>query len=110
MASTLDYVRYVCEQISGAGSIRYRKMFGEYGIYCDEKIIGVVCDEQFYVKKTAAGLALLPNCPEAAPYAGAKPHLLMESVDNRDLMTQLITATARALPAPKPKKKPSSLS
>ncbi len=105
MASNLEYVEYVCDQISGAGSITYKKMFGEYGIYCDNKIIGVICDNQFFIKKTVSGAALIPDCEEAAPYTGAKPHLLINSVDNRELMTELISATFNELPMPKPKKK-----
>jgi len=105
MASHLDYVKYVCDQLSGAGSISYRKMFGEYGVYCDGKVVGVICDDQFFVKKTAAGSALIPGCKEAAPYTGAKPHLLIENVDDRDLMAGFIAATAGELPAPKPKRK-----
>lgn len=47
LASNLDFVEYVCDQIGGAGSIAYKKMFGEYGVYCDGKVIGVICDNQF---------------------------------------------------------------
>lgn len=86
MASSLDFVQYVCGQISDAGTIAYKKMFGEYGIYCDGKVIGVVCDNQFFVKKTAAGAEILPDCREAAPYTGAKPYFLMEDIDDRERM------------------------
>ncbi len=108
MASNLEYVEYVCDQISGAGAITYKKMFGEYGIYCDGKIIGVICDNQFFVKKTASGALLIPNCEEAAPYTGAKPHMLIGDLDDRNLMTEFIAATCRELPMPKPKKKKNS--
>lgn len=105
MASNLDFVEYVCEQISGAGEITYKKMFGEYGVYCNQKIIGVICDDQFFVKKTEAGARIYPDCEEAAPYAGAKAHFLIDRVDDRDLMAQFIAATYEELPMPKPKKK-----
>ncbi len=105
MASSLDFVEYVCDQIGGAGTISYKKMFGEYGIYCDGKIIGVICDNQFFVKKTQAGADICPDCEEAAPYTGAKPHFLIDCVDDRSRMARLIAATCQALPAPKPKKK-----
>ncbi len=105
MASNLDFVEFVCEQIGGAGQISYKKMFGEYGVYCDGKIIGVVCDNQFFVKKTQAGQAVLPGCPEAAPYTGATPHFLIENLEDRDLMGRFIAATWQELPMPKPKKK-----
>lgn len=55
LASNLEFVEYVCAQISAAGDITYMKMFGEYGVYCDGKVIGVICDNQFFVKKTEAG-------------------------------------------------------
>lgn len=105
MASNLEYVEYVCDQISGAGSITYKKMFGEYGVYCDGKFIGAICDNQFFVKKTAAGASVLPDCEEAPPYTGAKPYFLVKNVDDREQMTAFITATFGELPMPKPKKK-----
>jgi len=105
MASSIDFVEYVCEQISGAGEITYKKMFGEYGIYCDGKIIGLICDNQFFVKKTEAGIRICPNCDEAPPYEGAKPHLVIDDVDDRELMARFISATYGELPMPKPKKK-----
>lgn len=105
MASSLDFVEYVCDQISGAGGISYRKMFGEFTVYCDKKVIGLICDNQFFVKKTEKGAALLTNCEEGEPYPGAKPCLVIDSVDDRELMTALIQATYKELPAPKTKKK-----
>ncbi len=105
MASNLDFVEYVCEQIGGAGEITYRKMFGEYGVYCNGKIIGLICDNQLFVKKTKAGAAVYPDCEEVAPYEGAKPHFVIENVEDYDLMKRFISATYEELPAPKPKKK-----
>ncbi len=105
MASKLEFVEYVCEQLSGAGEITYKKMFGEYGLYCDAKPIGVICDDQLFIKKTAAGAEILPGCPEQPPYEGAKPSFLVESLDDRELMACFIRATYEALPMPKPKKK-----
>lgn len=105
MASSLDFVEYVCEQISGAGEITYKKMFGEYGIYCDGKIIGLICDNQFFVKKTEAGMSIYPDYEEAPPYEGAKPQFVIDNVDDRDLMTRFISATYGELPMPKLKKK-----
>lgn len=107
MASSLEFVQYVCEQSSGAGKMTYKKMFGDYGVYCNGKIIGLVCDNQFFVKKTAAGASVLPDCAEASPYDGAKLHYLIEDVENRELMSRFISATYDELPASKPKKKKS---
>ena len=72
MASRLEYVRYVAEQLSGAGEITYKKMFGEYGLYCDGKIFANVSDDQLFIKITEAGRSLYPGLPEAPPYPGGK--------------------------------------
>lgn len=105
MASRQEFVEYVCEQIGLAGEITYKKMFGEYGIYCNGKIVGLICDDQFFLKKTNAGHELCPDCREASPYEGAKPHMLIENIDDKELMGRLVAAAWRELPEPKPKKK-----
>lgn len=110
MASGLDFVKYVCEQIGGAGEITYKKMFGEYAIYCNEKVVGVICDNQFFVKKTEAGASIYPDCEEAAPYTGAKAHFVIDSVDDRNLMAKFIFVTYDELPISKPKKKKKQVS
>lgn len=105
MASSLDFVHYICQQIDDAGIIAFRKMFGEYTIYCNGKVIGLICDNQFFVKKTVAGVSILPNCKEASPYTNAKPCFVIDSVDDKELMTKLIRATYQELPNPRLKKK-----
>ena len=104
MASRLEYVRYVAEQLSGAGEITYKKMFGEYGLYCDGKIFANVSDDQLFVKITEAGRRLFPGLPEAPPYPGAKDYFLIENVDDRDFLAALTLATCQALPGPKKKR------
>lgn len=105
MASDPDFVEYVCDQISAAGRIAYRKMFGDYAIYCDGKVVALVCDNQFFVKPTAAGRAVAGNVTEAPPYPGAKLYWLMgEEVDDRDWIANLIRITERELPPPKPRR------
>lgn len=105
MASDQRFVTFIIEQMRGAGSISSRKMFGEYAIYCGEKVVALVCDNQLFVKPTAGGLALLGSPPEGRPFPGAKPHFLMdESLDDPEALSELIATTARELPAPTPKK------
>ncbi|WP_369793979.1 TfoX/Sxy family protein [Prevotella sp. S7 MS 2] len=84
MASQLDYVQYVADQAAGAGVITFRKMFGDYGIYCDGKIFGLICDDRFFVKPTQAGATLLGTPVLASPYDGAKDYFLISDVDDRD--------------------------
>ena len=105
MASSLSFVTYVCEQMAQAGDIRFRKMFGEYGIYCNDKIVALVCDDQLFIKITKEGAALAPQLPKAPPYDGAKDYFLYEDVDDREHMIAFVQATCRELPMPKPKKK-----
>lgn len=104
MASKEAFVRFVCDQMNGAGEITYRKMFGDYGVYCDGKIFGLICDNQLYVKMTQAGARLCPDLPQAPPYEGAKPHYLVEDVDNAALLVDLVRATCGKLPPPKKRK------
>jgi TfoX/Sxy family transcriptional regulator of competence genes len=104
MASREASMQYVVDQLARLGSITTRKMFGEYSIYLDGKVIGFVADDQFFVKPTSAGEALLGKPAYGTPYPGAKPHFLMtEDLDNRDLLCRLVQITANALPLPKPK-------
>lgn len=104
MASNADFVQYVADQCSGAGEIEVRKMFGDYGIYCNGKIFGLICDDRFYVKPTEAGRNLLGNADMRPPYDGAKDYFYISDVDNRDSMSQLVSVTCSALPMPKKKK------
>lgn len=105
MASTVDFVEYVKEQIADAGDITYRKMFGEFGVYCDGKIIGLVCDNQFFVKKTKAGEELLNFVEEGKPYPNARPHFLIDSLSDREFLANFIRASYEELPMQKTKKK-----
>jgi len=68
MASKIEFVEFVVDQMKEAGTITYRKMFGEYGIYCDGKIFGVVCKDQLFLKITKKGKELFPKLEEAPPY------------------------------------------
>ncbi len=106
MASDAVFVDYVRDQLGASGAISFRRMFGEYAMYCDGKVVGLVCDNQLFVKPTPAGRELLgAGGVEGQPYPGAKPWLLMgESLDDRTTLCLLIRITADALPMPAPKK------
>ncbi len=105
MASTPDFVQYVTEQLSGAGEVYCKKMFGEYGVYCSEKFIGLIINNEFFLKPTEQGRKLLKEVTEASPYKGAKPHFLIGELEDKELLTDLIKITYEQLPAPKPKKR-----
>ena len=104
MASNQDFVQYVADQCAGAGEIVAKKMFGDYGIYCDGKIFGLICDDGFYLKPTDAVKPLLRVVDLRPPYSGAKDYFFIENIDDHDYMTMLVRVTCKALPEPKPKK------
>ena len=104
MASHADFVDYVAEQLREAGAIRSRKMFGEYGLYCDDVFFAVICDDQFFVKVTPQGEAAFPHLPKAPPHEGARDAFLVEDVEDREQMTELTRITCEAL-RNKPQKK-----
>ena len=105
MASNPDFVQYIADQCAKAGDITTRKMFGDYAIYCNGKIFGLISDNGFYVKPTEAGRKLLRTEVMRPPYEGAKPYFYIEEVDDHDYLTALVKATCTELPEPKPKNK-----
>ena len=87
-----------------AGAIRSRKMFGEYGLYCDDVFFAVICDDQLFVKVTPEGEAAFPDLPKAPPYEGAKESFLVEDVEDRERLTALTCITGQALRSKQQKK------
>jgi len=99
MASDRDFMEYVADQIGGAGIVSYRRMFGEYAVYCDDRVVAFVCDNRLYVKPTTAGRAYIGIPVEAPPYPGARLHFLVEDgLDDGEWICGLIRATASELP------------
>ena len=105
MASNPTFVAYITEQCSGAGDILAKKMFGDYGLYCDGLFFGIISDNGFYVKPTDAGRKVLKLEDPRPPYEGAKPYFYIEDVDDRDYLSLLVRETCKELPPPKPKKR-----
>ncbi len=100
-----DYIQYVLEQIGPAGDISVRKMFGEYGLYMDGKVMGLICDNQVFLKKTEAGTDLLgEDAMEGYAYPGARASFVFENLDDQDFVIEVLRATWEQLPYPKPKK------
>ena len=102
-------VEFILEQVTSAGAVSARKMFGEYTLYCDGKVVGLICDDQLFVKPTHAGRAYLGGLTveERPPYAGAKPCLLIpgERWEDGEWLAALIRNTADELPLPKTRKR-----
>lgn len=103
MASNSDFVQYVTEQCSGAGEIVAKKMFGDYCIYCNGKVIGLICDDKLFIKPTNAGRSLLRDEVLQPPYKGAKDCFYIADVDDRGYLSELVRATYKELPDKKKK-------
>jgi TfoX/Sxy family transcriptional regulator of competence genes len=106
MASKQATADYLAEQLAGAGEIRTRKMFGEYGLYCDEKIVAFICDDQLFVKPTEVAPNFLGEDCLAPAYPGSKNYYRVpeDKWDDAAWLCDFIRQTADVLPAPKPKK------
>ena len=105
MATDLEFMEFLADQMAGAGEISYRKMFGEYAVYCGGKVVALACDNQLFVKPTPGGRAYIGAPVEAPAYPGAKDSFLIEDAfEDREWISELIRITARELPMPKPKK------
>jgi len=106
MASDLDFIHYVVDQMKNAGEIRYRNMFGEYVLYCQNKVVALICDNKLFVKPTATGRSFIGDVVEAPPYPGAKlAFQINEQIEDSEWLSQLIMITEKELPLPKPKRK-----
>ena len=105
MSSSKDYLEYVLDQLSDLEDISSRAMMGEYIIYYRGKIIGGIYDDRFLVKPVKAAIAMMPNAERELPYEGAKEMLLVEELEDREFLKELLEAMYEELPAPKKKKK-----
>jgi TfoX/Sxy family transcriptional regulator of competence genes len=108
MPSDRKQLDFVLDQIGSAGRVTAKSMFGEYGIYCDGKIVALFCDNQLFVKPTGRGRAFIQDVVEAPPYPGAKPYFLVEEkIEDRAWASALIRLTAQEVPMPRNKREAS---
>ncbi len=104
MASSKEYLDFVIEQLSGLQDITYRAMMGEYILYYCGKIVGGIYDDRFLVKDVKAARDLMPDADFELPYEGAKEMLLVDNVENREFLEELLESMYPELPTPKKKK------
>ncbi len=106
MATKQSIVDFLTEQMANAGNISSRKMFGEYAIYCNEKVVAFVCDDKLFVKPTHAGRTFIETVEEAPAYPGSKLYFYISGDfwEDQQWLSELISKTAEELPLPKPKK------
>lgn len=104
MATTVDYIEFVCDQIKDIGNIRYKKMFGEYLVYINDKPILLVCDNTVFIKKHDIITGKMRGATVGFPYDGAKEHYILD-IDNSNFSCEIIRILETVTPLPKPKKK-----
>ena len=97
MSSNADFVQFIADQCSGAGEIAFKRMFGEYGLYCDGTIFGLVCDDCFFLKPADAVRPLLRTVDLRPPYEGARNYFFVADVDDHAYLSSLVRGTCRAL-------------
>lgn len=109
MSTRRETRAFIEDQLAGL-DIRTAHMFGEYGVYCDGKIVGFICDDTLFIKPSTADSALFERTVPAPPYPGAKDYASVpgDVLEDREWLQEVIQATADALPAPKPKKRKAS--
>ncbi len=105
MASRQDTIDYILDQAARAGRLSFKKMFGEYALYCDGKMAALVCDDQLFIKPTNAGRTFIGTPREGFPFPGAKAWFLIDgdACEDGDWLSDLLRITARELPPPKDK-------
>ena len=101
MASTKEYLDFVLEQLSGLDEVSFRAMMGEYILYYRDRVFGGIYDDRLLVKPVPAAVKLMPDASMELPYDGAKEMILVDDVDNRKFLCELIEAMYDELPAPK---------
>ncbi len=103
MATSIEFIDYVMEQLSGIGELRYKKMFGEYMVYVNDKPIVIVCDDTAFVKKWDCIVDLMKNAEIGFPYERAKEHYVLD-IDNRELCLKVVSEIEKVAVKPKKRK------
>lgn len=106
MGTRAETMEFLVDQLSGLPNIRSKRMFGEYALYCDEKVVAFVCDDELFIKPTDAGREYIGDPEEAPAYPGSKMYFRVsgDRWEDREWLTGLVDTTAAVLPVPKPKK------
>jgi len=107
MTSKQSTADFILDQLANAGAVRVTRMFGEYALYCDEKVVGLICDDQLFIKYTDKGKDFaVGRYSEGYAYPGAKPSMnVTDTLDDSEFLCTLVRLTADALPRSRVKKK-----
>lgn len=104
MATSIEYIEFVCGEIRGNYNIRYKKLFGEYLVYVNEKPIFLVCNSCVFIKKLKEVESLMAGAEEGIPYAGSKEHYILD-MENKELVDKIVTIIEEVTPIPKQRTK-----
>ena len=104
MAATKDYLDFVCTQLEGIRGVDYKRMFGEYQIYVNDRPVLLVCDNTVFVKRLPELADLMKSTPTGVPYSGSKEHYILD-MDDTERATAVLAVLERVTPLPKPRKK-----
>lgn len=104
MASTKGYLDFVLEQLSELDEVSSRAMMGEYVLYYRGKVFGGIYDDRLLVKPVPVAVRLMPDAERELPYEGAKEMILVDDVDNREFLCELVRSMWEELPVPKKKR------
>ena len=105
MASSKEYLNFILDQLSGLDDISCHAMMGEYIVYYRGRIVGGIYDDRFLVKPTKTAVAMMPGADQELPSDGAKEVLVVDNVENREFLQELLNAMYEELPSPKKRKK-----
>lgn len=102
MATSPEFIEFVCDQVRGIGDVRYKKMFGEYMVYVNDKPVLLVCDDMVFVKKLPELAASMTEAECGFPYDGAKEHYILD-IDNAEFAREIVAILEPITPLPKPR-------
>ena len=105
MASSKEYLEFVLEQLQELDEITYSAMMGEYILYYKQKIIGGIYDDRFLIKPVPAAKEMMPDAKMESPYEGARKMLLVDNIDNKKFLKELLESMFKELPTPKKRDK-----
>lgn len=104
MATSVDFINYVCDSLNGIGNVTYKKMFGEYMVYLNDKPVVIVCDNTAFVKKLDCIKEDMKSASVGFPYKGAKEHYILD-IDNSSFSKDIVTKIEKVTKLPKKRKK-----
>jgi TfoX/Sxy family transcriptional regulator of competence genes len=107
MATEKDTVEFLLQRLRPATRFSVRPMFGEFALYADGKVVGLICDNLFYVKIVPASVELESLCEKGEPYLGARPHYIVEEGQLITLpnLSAILFGIAASVPEKKARKK-----